>query len=170
MDIMYTFLIFPYKSRGWRYYIESVNIHRSPSQMKALRCRCCFWRTWKMYYCRIKRALTEAGNAIRNILTRNGFALTHSISPPINGPANNSRSGAFGDVRSRWWMRERIFSAFWWNFHDNSSCWLDGQPLIANRNIFWLGYTQRDVLYKNLYKLIELDAVYFEFVQMCKHF
>lgn len=31
------------------------------------------------------RTLTETGNAIRNILTRNGFSLTHSISPPIYG-------------------------------------------------------------------------------------
>lgn len=33
-------------------------------------------------------ALTETGNAIRNILTRNGFSLTHSISPPIFGSAS----------------------------------------------------------------------------------
>lgn len=38
-----------------------------------------------MYYCRITRTLTETGNAIRKILTRNGFPLTHSISPPIYG-------------------------------------------------------------------------------------
>lgn len=54
---------------------------------KHLKCRAGWGKHGKCIIAELE-TLTETGNAIRNILTRNGFSLTHSISPPIHGASN----------------------------------------------------------------------------------
>lgn len=70
-----------------------------------------------MYYCRI-RTLTETGNAIRNILTRNGFSLTHSISPPIFA----SMASVCHNRKRRCWKFIRISEVDVTNYSKTQCC------------------------------------------------